>query len=837
MSEVGPQPVWREFARAPLVPVAAAASLGLVLDRYLGVPLSAGLFVAAGGLLAFVLTRRRKTAPLWLALAGVGLAAVHHHTYRHSFAADDIGFVAPENPTPVRLRGILLDEPAVYRPTPDPLSSEHRPTTTLTTLGVTAVESPDGWVTASGRVRLTVEGLLDEFHTGDAVQLTGRLAKPSPAANPGERDLRESLLDRRITATVHVARSAAAVTRLTDGWRSSLMGWLGVLRARCFATLRAALPSEDLGTAAALLLGDGAALDRTEWDAYIRAGVVHVLVISGLHFGVLATFVWFVLKLCGLRRRRAAGIVAVLMIAYALLTGARPSAVRATVMVCVVCAAVVARRPAMPANTFALAWLVVVAVNPTDPFTPGCQLSFLSVFVLVWGAGRWLAPRPPTPAEQLIEDSRTPSARLFRRAVRAVGAAYAVSLILGVANAPLVLAWQNLVSPVGVLLTPPLVLLTSVVLVTGFLLILVTPLLGFLAAPLGWLTAAALAGCRSLVHAAELLPGGWVYTPVPATGWFVGFYLLAAATVLLAAVWAQRAALLLAVWVFCGVALSQAPLAPGETRITFLAVGHGCSVVIETSDGRVLLYDAGTSTGPDVVRRSIAPFLWQRGVTRIDEVFLSHGDLDHFNGVPELLKRFPVGRVTLTPTFAHKTTPGVEAMLAALERHDVPRRVAVAGERLDAGGVTLDVLHPPAEGPGPAENENVRSLVLLLRCGPYTVLLTGDLEGEGQAVLRERAVPAVDVMLAPHHGAKAANLAGTQSLAEWARPRFVVSSQRAGPTDHLRAAYGRVGATVWDTATAGAVTVRCHAGGVTAEAYRTGQVQVVVGPRHTSPSG
>jgi competence protein ComEC len=160
-------------------------------------------------------------------------------------------------------------------------------------------------------------------------------------------------------------------------------------------------------------------------------------------------------------------------------------------------------------------------------------------------------------------------------------------------------------------------------------------------------------------------------------------------------------------------------------------------------------------------------------------------------------------------------------------------RVAVVGERFEAGAVTFDVLHPPMEGP--PGNENTRSMVLLLRYGEQTILLTGDLEGEGQGLVRERPVPPVDVMLAPHHGGKSANHplpgpAGTQLpglMAAWARPKLVISSQRPGPTDHLAAAYGGIGAVVWDTPTSGAVTVRCHATGMVAETFKSGKVRVV----------
>src|SRR5205823_3225542 len=88
---------------------------------------------------------------------------------------------------------------------------------------------------------------------------------------------------------------------------------------------------DDLHDADALLLGDGTAMDREEWDSFVRTGVVHVLAISGQHLVVLAAFVWLVLRTVGTRRRHGAWIVMAVMIGYTLLTGAKPSAVRAAV--------------------------------------------------------------------------------------------------------------------------------------------------------------------------------------------------------------------------------------------------------------------------------------------------------------------------------------------------------------------------------------------------------------------------------------------------------------------------------------------------------------------------
>ena len=102
-------------------------------------------------------------------------------------------------------------------------------------------------------------------------------------------------------------------------------------------------------------------------------------------------------------------------------------------------------------------------------------------------------------------------------------------------------------------------------------------------------------------------------------------------------------------WLCVGLAGGAAPRSSDELRCTFLAVGHGGCIVLETPDGRTLLYDVGAMGGPEVTQRHIAPFLWSRGIKRIDEVFLSHAHLDHYSGLPPLLERFSVGQVTVGP--------------------------------------------------------------------------------------------------------------------------------------------------------------------------------------------
>ena len=197
-------------------------------------------------------------------------------------------------------------------------------------------------------------------------------------------------------------------------------------------------------------------------------------------------------------------------------------------------------------------------------------------------------------------------------------------------------------------------------------------------------------------------------------------------------------------WLALGVMLQFLPHRPGELRCTFVAVGHGGCTVIETPGGRVIVYDAGSTGGPDVTRRHIAPFLWSRGIRRIDDLILSHADLDHFNGVPQLAERFAIGRVICTPTFAERTLPAVPKTIGALESYSIPIEIATRCKRWEVDGVTFEVLHPPQNGPRGIEN--ARSLVLHVTHGSWSLLLTGDLEAEGLKQVLAMKPPRVDVL-------------------------------------------------------------------------------------------
>jgi competence protein ComEC len=341
-----------------------------------------------------------------------------------------------------------------------------------------------------------------------------------------------------------------------------------------------------------------------------------------------------------------------------------------------------------------------------------------------------------------------------------------------------------------------------------------------LALSFSWLAEWMLALCGRIVHAADRILGGSVYLPAPPGWWVAGFYLLWIALILFPRDW-RKLVLALIGWLAVLCVMAIRPATGDELRVTFLAVGHGGCTIIECPDGRVLVSDVGTLAGPDAVKRSVAPYLWHRGIRRVDELFLSHADLDHFNGIPELLRRFPVGQVTLTPSFSEKPTAEVAMALAAIRKANVPIHIAVAGDRFDAGGAIIETLHPPPMGPTGSENE--RSLVLKVTHIGHSILLTGDLEKHGTTLVTATPIEPIDVLMAPHHGSRGA---WTPGFVAWAKPAFVVVSRGSRATG-ITSANANINAPIWDTQSFGAITIRSHATGLTAESFRSNDRVIV----------
>ena len=354
-------------------------------------------------------------------------------------------------------------------------------------------------------------------------------------------------------------------------------------------------------------------------------------------------------------------------------------------------------------------------------------------------------------------------------------------------------------------------------LVSGLALLLCSMVPGPLASGCAAACNSLLAIVEWLVRFGERVPYGHAWVPGPAEWWLIGFY---AALAVFTALPRLRPPLrwrlaLLGTWTAAGIVVPWCFADRHGLRCTFLSVGHGEAVVLELPDGHTVLYDAGRMSAPNTCCRTVAGYLWSRGLTHVDAVVLSHADSDHYNALPGLLERFSVGTVYVSPVMFDESNASLEFLRAAIDRAGVPIRVIACGDRLPGGpGCRLEVLHPPPQGLPSSSNAN--SIVLSVEYGERRVLLPADLESPGlDDVLAERPSHC-NVLLVPHHGSRTSLPA---ELSAWSTPSWsVLSADHRYDTGLVEAIYARHGR-VLHTADTGAVTARMDEQGLRVETF------------------
>ncbi len=808
-----PQP--QTLPREPALTAAILFAGGVVVDRFLPTAISVWISLGVTAAVVAWLTHRtglRRTAAVWVALVLTAAGGARHHQFWSLRETQSIAAL-PRETTPVRLIAIVASPISLRnnnRPgVPTWMRLDH---SILQVEGESLVTHDGKDLAISGLVRVDVAGHLLDIQPGDRVEILGQLAVPDPPRNPGDFNypdfLRVRGIDRILRCdhpdTVRLIERpsglAARLSRLRDGVRSE-----------CDRLMFDHLPPRLQPVAASLLIGDRSDLkDETE-TAFIRSGTMHILAISGLHIGVLASFIMLLCRAVRLRTMTTALLVLAVIYCYAAIAESRPPVMRAVVLGTLVVFGRAFGRRSDGIQALALSALILLLVNPADLFDVGAQLSFIAVAAIIV-VTRWISERTSVSAtEDILAGEKS---RLMKAAAwcgRWLLAGYTVTAVVWLVTIPITMRTFHLVSPAGLVVNALLTPFSTLVLCAGYVFLGVGLLCPSIAE---WVVIPFREGLNLFLHAVEWsaqLPGGYGESPSPALGWMLGFYLLLLAGLLLRTAelrrWVWRGTF---AWTLGWLIFAAWPRTP-ETGLTctFLDVGHGEAILIECPNGTSLLYDVGSLGDGRRAARAVQSQLRERGAGRVDALVISHADADHYNGGIDLVSQTPVGTALFSQHCLDFEQTGVPELFDELATRGTSLRMIQAGDRLLLDPeVSVEVLHPTPVIDDSHDNAN--SVVLRITYAGKVILLTGDLEKGGAAHLQQEPLEPIDLLLAPHHGGKSAN---TTAFAQWTRPRHVVASCGADITPALAKIYDRA-ETIHCTATSGAVRVHVTPDGV-----------------------
>ena len=739
---------------------------------------------------------------------------------------------------------------------------------------VTALFLEDNAVSASGQqisepsilVYINPDEIKKKINIGNVIQVEGEASFFERARNPGNFDQRSYYQKQGIHVLVW-AESLSVRSEQTDRIRESLSG----LRARWKGMLTECLGEYYGNTMSAILLGEKSGLDAEMKKMYQKNGIGHLLAISGLHMSFIGMGVYGALRRIGLGFVPAGLLGGGVLVLYTLMIGAGVSSLRALIMFLVRIGADMTGRDYDLPTSLSLAAAVICAWQPLYITDAGFQLSFGAIL------GIWLLNPVFTEmfrCGQMFrcgrEDRGGKVSSVFcalkKKLLESVSSSLAVNLFL---SGPLLYFYFE-VPPYSVILNILVIPVMPLAMGAG---------LGGLAAGMILPSAggAVLQVCRAVLWlydmacgAAGKLPGSRIVTGKPGLAWLAVYY---AVTASVCAVFFRMAearrkkeredtnggervirpeqrqgggskrngraqpvpgyitlTMRLSGVVLLAFAAVMVLLCRGSytwkpgTEITVLDVGQGDGIHIRGPEGENLFIDGGSSDVSSVGTYRIEPYLLSCAVEELDYVFLTHGDEDHINGMTELLEGQELGvrirNLVLPPEeYLDEKLAGISRAAA---RNGTRVVTIQAGQSLRNGDTDLEItcLGPECGtdmGPG-----NGASLVLGARYGAFGMLLTGDVELEGErSLVNSGRLGRYPVLKAAHHGSKNS---GTEEFLQIVKPAAAVISagkdNRYGhPHEETLERLTDAGCVICSTQECGAVMLRSDGSSLQIESF------------------
>jgi len=540
----------------------------------------------------------------------------------------------------------------------------------------------------------------------------------------------------------------------------------------------------------ALVLGERGRMDADINRTLQQTGLYHLFAISGAHIGIVSFLLFALLKAVRFPVRASYALVLLFLVFYALLVEGRSSVVRAVVMAAAFIVGKLLWKDVHILNTIGLSAFLILLVQPFQLFDLGFQLTFAATLGIILFFAGIKAALPRLPLK--------------------IGDMFALSLAAQAAVLPLIAGSFHRVIFSGLFLNLIGIPLVGLIMAAGYIFLPISFVAPFLARPA---SAVLTFLVKTFLASSHLLDGARFLStrvPTPPVAVVVAYFVFLLLLLLPSKFRRGRAVAAAGFLVSAAILVTYPfPARSPDLAVTVLDVGQGDAILVEFP-GRVkmLIDGGGIPVGSfDVGESVVSPFLWNKGIKRLDYLVLTHGHPDHMFGLEAVARNFAVGE--FWDTSAPAADPAYRRLKSALA--GTPRRRVARGWALRRDGVTVEALAPPVGIPDGLPADNDRSLVLRIGFGRTSVLLPADI---GTAAEEEILAAGLEVqsrvLKAPHHGSDSSS---SPAFLERVRPEIVVVSVgRRNPSNlphpGVLERYRNAGARVFRTDLHGAVEIR-----------------------------
>lgn len=510
----------------------------------------------------------------------------------------------------------------------------------------------------------------------DRVEATGTLRRILAPRNPGQFDARSHMAIQGVTCELIVASAEDLRIQAAAGFS------IPRLAARCRAwmesTLREGISSDKLvcDLLAGLVLGATSDIPESLQDQFRQTGTFHIFSVSGLHVGMIAAILWQLLRTFRTDRRLCVAIIIPAVFFYSLVTGWKPSSVRAATMTAIFLLGMVSSRQPVPLNSLCAAAFAILAQSTSELFNPGFQLSVTVVAAILLFAGpvqrsikTLLDPDPFLPAALWNRTQK------FRHgAGLALAGLVAVSIAAWIGSLPLTLYYFQLISPSALLANPIVVPLAFAIMSTAMAALAGALLATTLAAALNNANLVLVHLLLGIIQSIAALPGSHITIGKPA---------------------------------------------PSPVSVTVFDFGPGGGAAVR-SEGRLWLLDCGSLWD---FQNTLHPWMRLAGKTKPDGLLVTHGDSDHLGGAAALLQGWK--KPLVVDSHLKDRSPARRGLHAELAARGEPKSLHRAGDSIALSRhAGLRILHPPREVDAAMAND--KAIIALLETASANILFLSD---------------------------------------------------------------------------------------------------------------
>lgn len=681
-----------------------------------------------------------------------------------------------------------------------------------------------------------VNDIPKDITPGNQINCKAKLMNIKSATNPGEFDLRQYYCEKKI---YYMAVCSEGDINIINAKSNVIKTFLFQLRDNIKKVYIKCLPEKEAGTICAMLLGDKSIIDEDVKELYRQNGIGHLLAISGLHVTILCMGLKKLLSKLRVNEKAAIVIIVLFLLFYGLMTGFGVSTSRAVIMMLFALAAQINGRSYDMLSAMSVSAVFIVVQKPYALFSCSLLLSYCAIIAIA--VVYPFLEKYVIVNEKLITHKN--KEKFFDYVMIEIRKSFLMSFSIQFFTLPVILYFYYETPVYGLILNLIILPLSNLLVIFGA----IGGVLGLLILPAGKFFLGIVYVILNIFEKSCTLfndfPFHIIVTGRPGRCKIFIYYFVIISVILLfnkmemllfsnyaiknglytyvvnISRKVKHKTIFICLEILLLLVFILTPVRNKNADISFLDIGQGDCIIVKSESGRVYMIDGGSSSKKNIGKYIITPYLKYYGITRIDYCIVTHSDSDHVSGILEILEQKKSDRIQIDNFMIPEPDESLKdetyKKLLQLAKENCKKVSYIKKfDMIQDKNLKIVCIHP--ERGYYSDSANAYSAVLSITNNSNSILLTGDLEKDGETSVietlnqhRNLFPKSYTLLKVAHHGSKNST---SDEFLERVNPDISVIScgkkNRYGhPHDELLNRLKKINTTIFRTDMDGAVTL------------------------------